>query len=49
MAKQQNSYDCGVFVPHARAAQGLATGQPDPPNLKNLGVSRPALQNRLRS
>jgi len=51
MAEQQNSYDCGVFVVDGTRAllRGLATGQPDPLNLKNLGVSRPALQNRLRS
>jgi len=51
MAQQQNSYDCGVFVLDGTRAlvRGLATGQPDLLNLKNLRVSRLALQNRLRS
>ncbi|SDJ12506.1 type III effector protein XopD [Bradyrhizobium sp. Rc2d] len=51
MAQQQNSYDCGVFVLDGTRAlvRGLAIGQPDLLNLKNLRVSRLALQNRLRS
>ncbi len=51
MAQQQNSYDCGVFVLDGTRAllRGLATGQSDLLNLKNLRVSRLALQNRLRS
>ncbi|MCC8943270.1 hypothetical protein H8A97_43785, partial [Bradyrhizobium sp. Arg62] len=51
MAQQQNSYDCGVFVLDGtrELVRRLATGQPDLLNLKNLRVSRRALQNRLRS
>ncbi|MCC8958747.1 hypothetical protein H8B02_36605, partial [Bradyrhizobium sp. Pear77] len=51
MAQQQNSYDCGVFVLDGtrELVRRLATGQPDLMNLRNLRVSRLALQNRLRS
>ncbi|WP_245475219.1 Ulp1 family isopeptidase [Bradyrhizobium sp. Leo121] len=51
MRQQSNTYDCGVFVVDGtrELVRRLATGQPDLLNLKNLRVSRLALQNRLRS
>ncbi|WP_229167665.1 Ulp1 family isopeptidase [Bradyrhizobium altum] len=51
MARQQNGYDCGVFVVDGTRAlvRGLAIGQPGLLNLNKLSISRLALKDRLRS
>ncbi|WP_375779223.1 Ulp1 family isopeptidase [Bradyrhizobium sp. ma5] len=51
MARQRNSYDCGVFVVDGTRAlvRQLEQGrEPDLLNLSNLVANRQALQNRLR-
>ncbi|QOZ36260.1 hypothetical protein XH92_35145 [Bradyrhizobium sp. CCBAU 53421] len=50
MARQQNRYDCGVFVLDATRTlvRRLAEGQqPEQLHLNNIGADRQALRDRL--
>lgn len=50
ISQQRNTYDCGVFVVDGtrELVRRLAERYPDPLNLNDLRINRPALQNRLR-